>query len=113
MAKKKDFSEEATEMDIDLGELEEGSKPKKEMKGDVTDTVADMTEDLPIHLVAVLGRKKMALGDLLKLKVGQSIHLDRAPNEFVDIEANGKLVARGELVEIDGKLGVRIIKLLK
>ena len=55
----------------------------------------------------------MKLKDLLKLKVGHAIDLERAPNEFVDLTANGKVIARGELVEIDGKLGVRIIKMLK
>ncbi|MBI5300302.1 MAG: FliM/FliN family flagellar motor switch protein, partial [Deltaproteobacteria bacterium] len=81
--------------------------------GDFVDEAVHMSEDMPVKLVAVLGKKNILLKDLLRLKVGQSIDLERAPNEFVDLMANGKLVARGELVEIDGKLGVRIIKMLK
>lgn len=132
MAKKKegvtdDVTQPNLEMeDLDFGELEEApakkEKPKKEPPkpkppkketGDTADEVVGMSSDVPVKMTAVLGKKKMLLRDLLKLKVGQSINLERAPNEFVDLVANGKLVARGELVEIDGQLGVRIIKLLK
>jgi len=129
MDKKKDITDNDTELNLDLDELEvketppaakPKAKPKAAPKGkpksgspDFTDEVVAMTDDVPVKLVAVLGHKKVMLKDLLNMKVGQAIDLERAPNEFVDIEANGKVVARGELIEIDGKLGVRIIKLSK
>lgn len=120
MAKKKGEIEDVTEVGLDLDELEEKSKEKHEEKpikdeflGDFGDEAVAMSEDVPVHLVAVLGRKKMQLKDLLKLKVGHAIDLERPPNEFVDLTANGKVVARGELVEIDGKMGVRIIKMMR
>ena len=116
MAKKKGHEEDVTETGLDLSDLEEKPEEKGEkddFPGDFGDEVAAMSEDVPVHLVAVLGEKKMKLKDLLKLKVGHAIDLERAPNEFVDLTANGKVIARGELVEIDGKLGVRIIKMLK
>ena len=110
MTKKKEpFEDDVTESRLDPKGLEEGAA----VEGDFGDEAVSMSEDVPVKLVAVLGGKKMVLKDLLKVKVGQAIDLDRAPNEFVDLFANGKLVARGELVEIDGKLGVRIIKMLK
>lgn len=93
-------------------------KKNEAMGDDVTEVgleleAGEFSEDIPVRLVAVLGKKNVVLKDLLKFKVGQTIDLERSPNEFVDLEANGKLVAKGELVEIDGKLGVRVIKILK
>ena len=126
MAKKKEENilDGDTEVNIELDDMENLSdessvSEEKEdaeassVQEEIADEVVEMSEDLPIKLSAILGRKNVVLKDLLKLKVGQSIELDRAPNEFVDITANGKLIARGELVEIEGKLGVRIIKMLK
>ncbi|MBI4223484.1 MAG: FliM/FliN family flagellar motor switch protein [Deltaproteobacteria bacterium] len=87
---------------------------KKKMETGEEETAAgQIAQDVPVQLTAVLGKKEMALKDLLQFKVGHTIDLDRPPNEFVDLVANGKMVARGELVEIDGKLGVRIIKMVR
>lgn len=101
MVKKKE-SEEVTEFSLEA---------KEEPPSD--EEAASLSEDIPVKLTAVLGKKNIVLKELLKLKVGETLDLDRPPNEFVDLVANGKVVARGELVEIDGKLGVRIIKMLK
>jgi type III secretion system YscQ/HrcQ family protein len=73
--------------------------------------VLGMTADVPIQVVAVLGKKTTTVKEIVSLKKGQVIELNRFPNEAVDLVANGKLMAKGELVEIDGKLGVRIIKI--
>jgi len=72
-----------------------------------------LTADVPVQLVAVLGKKPATVKEIISLKKGQVIELNRFPNEAVDLVANGKLVAKGELVEIDGKLGVRIIKIFE
>lgn len=74
---------------------------------------AELAADLPVQVVAVLGKKTMVLRDILGFHVGQVLDLGRPPTEVVDLVANGKLIAKGELVEVDGKLGVRILKLLK
>ena len=72
-----------------------------------------VAQDLPVQLVVVMGRKGMTLKDLLDLKTGNVVELDRIPEEAVDLVANGKVIAKGELVEIDGKLGVRILKIIR
>src|SRR5262249_20656377 len=72
-----------------------------------------LTADVPVHLVAVMGKKTITIKEILSLKKGQVIELNRFPNEAIDLVANGKLMAKGELVEIDGKLGVRIIKIFE
>lgn len=74
-------------------------------------SMAGLAEDVPVQVVAVLGKKSVTVGDLISMKKGEVVELNRFPNEAVDLVANGKLMAKGELVEIDGKLGVRIIKI--
>ena len=84
--------------------------PPKEPLGD---EVLGLTADVPVQVVAVLGKKSIAMRDLLKLHMGDVIDLGRPASEAVDLVASGKLLAKGELVEIDGRLGVRIVKMLK
>jgi len=79
----------------------------------IRDEVVEMSKDIPVQLVAVIGKTTISLKDLMNYQMGQVIDLGRPPSETVDIVASGKLFARGELVDIDGKLGVRIVKLVK
>lgn len=79
----------------------------------VKEEVLQMSKDIPVQLVAVIGRTTISVKDLMSCQMGQVIDLGRPPSETVDIVASGKLFARGELVDIDGKLGVRIVKLVK
>lgn len=74
---------------------------------------AGLTADVPVQLVAVMGKKTLTIKEILSLNKGQVIELNRFPNEAIDLVANGKLMAKGELVEIDGKLGVRIIRIFE
>lgn len=72
---------------------------------------ASLVEDAPVQVAAILGKKQLSVGELVGLKKGEVVELNRFPNEAIDLVANGKLMAKGELVEVDGKLGVRIIKI--
>lgn len=74
---------------------------------------AGLAADVPVQVVAVMGKKTITVKDLVSLKKGQVVELNRFPNEAVDLVANGKLMAKGELVEIEGKLGIRIIKIFE
>ena len=71
----------------------------------------EFAPDVPIQVVAVLAKKTLSLKELFELRLGSVVDLGRPPSEYVDLVANGKMIGRGELVEIDGKLGVRIINL--
>jgi type III secretion system YscQ/HrcQ family protein len=73
----------------------------------------ELAPDVPVNVVAVIGKIPTNVGDLMKLKMGSVVSFNRPPSEIVDIVANGRLIARGELVEVDGKLGVKVIKLLR
>jgi len=72
-----------------------------------------MTSDVPVQVVVVMGKKTVSVKELAEMKMGQVIELARPVNEMVDIIAGGKLVAKGELVDIDGKMGVRVVKLVR
>ena len=73
----------------------------------------ELAPDVPVQVVAVMAKKNISMRELMQFHAGQVIDLNRPPSEQVDVVANGKLIARGELVEIDGKLGVRIVKLVR
>jgi flagellar motor switch protein FliM len=69
--------------------------------------------DIPMVLVVELGRVQLTADEVIRLRAGQLIELGRAPTDPVDLVVNGKLVAKGELVEIEGALGVKILNLVK
>jgi flagellar motor switch protein FliN/FliY len=81
----------------------------------VTRGAADLEAlfDVPVHVSAVLGRAHMPVGDLLKLAPGAVLELDRKVGEAIDIYVNNRLVARGEVVLVEDKLGVTMTEIIK
>ena len=69
--------------------------------------------DVPVQVSAVLGRAKMDVGELLKLGPGTVLELDRKVGEAIDIYVNNRLVARGEVVLVEDKLGVTMTEVIK
>jgi flagellar motor switch protein FliN/FliY len=69
--------------------------------------------DVPVQVSAVLGRSKMEVGELLKLGPGTVLELDRRVGEAIDIYVNNRLVARGEVVLVEDKLGVTMTEIIK
>ena len=69
--------------------------------------------DVPVQVSAVLGRSKMDVGQLLKLGPGTVLELDRRVGEAIDIYVNSRLVARGEVVLVEDKLGVTMTEIIK
>ncbi|HEV7880173.1 flagellar motor switch protein FliN [Bradyrhizobium sp.] len=69
--------------------------------------------DVPVQVSAVLGRSKMDVGQLLKLGPGTVLELDRRVGEAIDIYVNNRLVARGEVVLVEDKLGVTMTEIIK
>ena len=78
-------------------------------------TAADLEAvfDVPVKVSAVLGRAQMDVGDLLKLGPGAVLELDRKVGEAIDIYVNNRLVARGEVVLVEDKLGVTMTEIIK
>lgn len=78
-------------------------------------TAADLEAmfDVPVQVSAVLGRSRMDVGQLLKLSPGAVLELDRKVGEAIDIYVNNRLVARGEVVLVEEKLGVTMTEIIK
>jgi flagellar motor switch protein FliM len=97
-----------------LGEApDELTNPVKRHRSDDVENPegADLLNDIPLQIAVELGRVAMTAEEVVGLKVGHVIDLNRAAGEPLDLSVNGKVVARGELVEVDGNLGVRILSL--
>lgn len=103
-----DLSEEAAEAVEEEILMEEEEAPEA-----VNEEAVKMTGDVPVQVVAVMGKRTVSVKELISLKMGSVIDLARPANEMIDLVAGGKLVAKGELVDIDGKLGVRIVKMVR
>lgn len=69
--------------------------------------------DVPVKVQAVLGRARMDIGELLRLKPGMVVELDRRVGEPVDIFVNNRLIARGEVVLIDSALGITLTEIVR
>lgn len=69
--------------------------------------------DIPVQISAVLGRSTMQVSQLLKLGRGAVVELDRKVGEAIDIYVNNRLVARGEVVVVEDKLGVTMTEIVK
>ena len=69
--------------------------------------------DVPVQVSAVLGRSKMGIGELLKLGPGTVLELDRRVGEAIDIYVNNRLVARGEVVLVEDRLGITMTEIIK
>jgi flagellar motor switch protein FliN/FliY len=85
------------------------SEPDSVMRG-----AADLEAvfDVPVQVSAVLGRARMEVGDLLRLGPGAVLELDRKVGEAIDIYVNNRLVARGEVVLVEEKLGVTMTEII-
>ena len=69
--------------------------------------------DVPVQVSAVLGRAHLDVGGLLTLGPGSVLELDRKVGEAIDIYVNNRLVARGEVVLVEDKLGVTMTEIIK
>jgi len=69
--------------------------------------------DVPVKVQAVLGRAKMPIGELLSLRAGMVVDLDRRVGEAVDVLVNDRLIARGEVVLVDDQLGVTLTEIVR
>ena len=69
--------------------------------------------NVPVQIAAVLGKANMQVSQLLKLGRGAVVELDRKVGEAIDIYVNDRLVARGEVVIMDEKLGITMTEIIK
>jgi flagellar motor switch protein FliN/FliY len=103
--------------DVQLPELEAQSKMPADQgaDGDAKRTAADLEAvfDVPVNVWAVLGKSTMEVSKLLKLGRGMVVELDRKIGEAIDIYVNNRLVARGEVVLVEDRLGITMTEIVK
>jgi len=68
-----------------------------------------MLADIPLRLSVEVGSTSLRLSELLDLAEGSVVELDRQANELLDILVNGTLVAKGEVVTVNGRFGIRVV----
>jgi flagellar motor switch protein FliN/FliY len=95
-----------------LNELENSADPQAEQKPQSARDL-EAVYDIPVQISAVLGRANMQVSQLLKLGRGAVVELDRKVGEAIDIYVNNRLVARGEVVVVDERLGVTMTEIVK
>ena len=115
------------DQDLELSELEEETQAKDNNLGeeagamnepDVPDfprSAKDLEAvyDIPVQVSAVLGKSTMEVARLLRLGKGAVVELDRKVGEAIDIYVNNRLVARGEVVVLEDRLGVTMTEIIK
>jgi len=72
----------------------------------------DFLLDIPLEISVELGRTKILINELLKLGQGSVIELSKLAGEAMEILANQKLIARGEVVVVNEKYGVRLTEII-
>ena len=118
MADDKNDDLELTDLEGEQPEVEE---PEAQTGGDADEldklpTNAQELEavyDIPVQVSAVLGKATMQVSQLLKLGRGAVVELDRKVGEAIDIYVNNRLVARGEVVVVEDRLGVTMTEIIK
>jgi len=121
-------NEELGQIGDEVGDLmtQEESMPEAIAEGGIAEALAgspnqggednevnvDLIMDLPLEMVVEFGRTKMLINDLLQIGQGSVIELNKTVGDPLDILVNGKLVARGEVVVVKDKFGVRITEVL-
>ena len=98
-----DIAQEETGSDQEGGE-----EPVKAMGGEKDSRNLDLILDIPLTVTVELGRTKMLINDLLQLNQGSVIELAKLVGEPLEVLVNEKLVARGEVVVVNEKFGVRL-----
>jgi flagellar motor switch protein FliN/FliY len=109
--------ENSDEKNVNFAEISAapGAQPEEEQYDYGEPMASDVTAiyDIPVQISAVLGRSTMQVSQLLKLGRGAVVELDRKVGEAIDIYVNNRLVARGEVVVVEDKLGVTMTEIVK
>ena len=72
----------------------------------------DFLLDVPLEVTVELGKAKLTIGDLLRLNQGSVVELNKLTNQPLEIYANKKLMAEGEVVVVNQKFGIRLINII-
>ncbi len=111
------MSDDTQEKDLSYNQISEAEGAREaEREWPIGEPMANDVSaiyDIPVQISAVLGRSTMQVSQLLKLGRGAVVELDRKVGEAIDIYVNNRLVARGEVVVVEDKLGVTMTEIVK
>ena len=102
------MSEEEETADVSLDQLSEDA----EGQGFDAMVNADVLQSVPVTLSVEVGRTRLKIRDLLRLKQGSVIELERNAGEPLDLLVNNTVVAQGEVVLVNDRYGVRLTRIL-
>lgn len=95
-----------------MNDLSDAAAPPHRDRRDNRDIAAapnfDLLAGVSLRVSVEVGSTSMTLSDLLTLSEGSVIELDRAATDLLDIYANGTLIAKGEIVSVDGRYGIQV-----
>ena len=103
------MSDEEEVADVSLEQLAEDSPQAKGFDAMVS---ADVLQSVPVTLSVEVGRTRLKIRDLLRLKQGSVIELERNAGEPLDLLVNNTVVAQGEVVLVNDRYGVRLTRIL-
>ncbi len=98
---------------VTFEDMEGGAAATGAPMGDKTAADLEAVFDVPVRLSVVLGRTRVPIAHLLRMDVGTVLELDRQVGEAVEIFVNDRLVARGEIVTVENRLGVTMTEIVK
>lgn len=101
------------ELDELKGEGDDDSHVRQDLEMPRSARDLEAVYDIPVQVSAVLGKATMQVNQLLKLGRGAVVELDRKVGEAIDIYVNNRLVARGEVVVVEDRLGVTMTEIIK
>lgn len=118
------MSDENEKLDLDdLANADQPSNDDAEMAVDLTASVGDgnadsmeslgAVYDVPVQVSAVLGKTSMPISQLIRLGRGAILELDRRVGESIDVVVNNRLVAKGEVVIVDERIGITMTEIIK
>lgn len=91
---------------------EEAAKTPEEFEGSGNVNLEAVYE-IPVQVTVVLGRTAMPISHVLKLGRGAVVELDRKVGESVDVYVNDRLVAKGEVVIVEDRIGITMTEIMK
>ena len=98
--------------DLSPGMSQSPGVSQAEDSGAFSQTAA-LLMDVKLQVRVLFGRAQMRLKDLLKLGTGSIVELDRRPDDVVELLVNNRVIARAQVVVVDGCYGVRITEILR
>ncbi|OAN16700.1 flagellar motor switch protein FliN [Photobacterium jeanii] len=105
------MTEQATDLNIDLDDLDLGSLGQDPMPSAMNAPAQDMSfiRNIPVNLTLEVASTELMVGDLMNVGLGTVIELDKLSGEAMDVKVNGTLLGHAEVVIVNNKYGLRLV----